>query len=52
MLATLVPGRLRIGRLDLPLAAYIVALMFSVAHWQTFLHQPFDLAIGRWATPG
>jgi membrane protease YdiL (CAAX protease family) len=47
MLTVLVPGRLRIGRLDLPVAAYIVAVMFGLAHYDSFLHQPLHLAIAQ-----
>lgn len=46
-LAVLVPGRLRIGRLDLPLSAYLVALMFGVAHWQSFTVNPFAMAAAQ-----
>jgi membrane protease YdiL (CAAX protease family) len=47
MLAVLVPGRLRIGRLDLPVAAYVVALLFGLAHYDSFLHQALNLAIAQ-----
>lgn len=47
MLVVLVPGRLRIGRLDLTLAAYIVALVFGIAHWESFLYRPLHLAIAQ-----
>jgi len=47
MLVVLVPGRLRIGRLDLPLAAYIVALIFGIAHWESFVYRPLHLAIAQ-----
>lgn len=47
MLVVLVPGRLRIGRIDLPVAAYAVALMFGLAHWQTFAVDPLHLAIAQ-----
>ncbi len=47
MLAVLVPGRLRIGRLDLPVAAYAVALMFGLAHWQSFAVDPLYRAIAQ-----
>ncbi|KQZ30007.1 MULTISPECIES: CPBP family intramembrane glutamic endopeptidase [Caulobacter] len=47
MLATLVPGRLRIGPLDLPVAAYVVALLFGLAHYDSFLHNPPHLAIAQ-----
>lgn len=47
MLVVLVPGRLRIGRLDLPVAAYIVAALFGLAHYDSFLHNPLNLAIAQ-----
>ena len=47
MLVVLVPGRLRIGALDLPVAAYIVALMFGVAHWKSFTVDPFYQAMAQ-----
>lgn len=47
MLVVLVPGRLRIGRVDLPLAAYIVALIFGIAHWESFVHRPLHLAVAQ-----
>lgn len=47
MLVVLVPGRLRIGRLDLPVAAYAVALMFGLAHWQSFVVDPLHQAIAQ-----
>lgn len=47
MLAFLVPGRLRIGRLDLPVAAYIVAFLFAVAHWKSFVVNPFHQALAQ-----
>ena len=46
-LAVLVPGRLRIGRLDLPIAAYVVALLFGLAHWQNFAVRPFYMAAAQ-----
>lgn len=46
-LAVLVPGRLRIGKLDLPIAAYIVALLFGLAHWQNFVVRPFYMAAAQ-----
>lgn len=47
MLVVLTPGRLRIGAVDLPVAAYIVALMFGLAHWKSFIVDPLHLAIGQ-----
>jgi hypothetical protein len=46
-LAVLVPGRLRVGNLDLPLAAYIVASLFGLAHWQSFTVNPFYMAAAQ-----
>lgn len=46
-LAVLVPGRVRIGRLDLPVAAFVVALLFGAAHWRTFVEDPFHTAIAQ-----
>jgi hypothetical protein len=46
-LAVMIPGRLRIGALDLPIAAYVVAAMFGVAHYESFLHSPLHLAIAQ-----
>jgi membrane protease YdiL (CAAX protease family) len=46
-LTVLVPGRVRIGRLDLPLSAYLVALLFGLAHWQSFTVQPFYMAAAQ-----
>lgn len=47
MLVVLVPGRLRIGSLDLPVAAYLVALMFVLAHWKSFTVDPFYQAMAQ-----
>lgn len=46
-LAVLVPGRLRIGALDLPVAAYFVASIFGAMHWQSFFVNPLHLAIAQ-----
>lgn len=47
MLVVLVPGRLRIGKVDLPVAAYLVALLFGLAHWETFVVDPLHTAIAQ-----
>jgi uncharacterized protein len=47
MLVVLVPGRLRIGRVDLPVAAYIVSFLFGIAHWESFVVDPLHLAIAQ-----
>jgi membrane protease YdiL (CAAX protease family) len=46
-LAVLMPGRLRMGRLDLPFSAYLVALMFGLAHWQSFTVNPLYMAAAQ-----
>lgn len=46
-LVVLVPGRLRIGAFDLPVAAFIVALLFGLAHWQSFHHNPLHQALAQ-----
>lgn len=47
MLVVLIPGRVRIGALDLPLAAYVASLLFGLAHYDSFLHNPLHLAIAQ-----
>jgi len=47
LLVVLVPGRVRIGAVDLPVAAYIVALLFALAHWQSFVVNPFHQALAQ-----
>jgi uncharacterized protein len=47
MLVALIPGRLRIGALDLPVAAYIASLLFGLAHYDNFFHAPLHLAIAQ-----
>lgn len=46
-LVVLVPGRLRIGAIDLPVAAYIVAFLFALAHWKSFVVSPFHEALAQ-----
>lgn len=46
-LVILVPGRLRIGKFDLPVAAYIVAFLFGLGHWQSFVVSPLHEAIAQ-----
>lgn len=47
LLAAFVPQRVRIGGVDLPLAAFVIAAMFAVAHWRSFLVSPFHLALAQ-----
>jgi membrane protease YdiL (CAAX protease family) len=46
-LVVMIPGRLRIGALDLPIAAYVVAALFGLAHYGSFFHSPLHRAIAQ-----
>ncbi len=47
MLTVLVPGRVRVGSVDLPLSGWIVALLFGLAHYSSFLVDPLWMAIAQ-----
>jgi len=47
LLTALVPGRVRVGRLDLPVAGVLVALLFGIAHYETFFVDPLPLAMAQ-----
>lgn len=47
ILVVLVPGRFRVGPVDLPVAAPIVGLLFAVAHYHSFITDPLHLAISQ-----
>jgi membrane protease YdiL (CAAX protease family) len=47
LLAALVPGRVRVGCVDLPLAGVLVAVLFGLAHYESFLVDPLPLAIAQ-----
>ena len=47
MLTVLVPGRVRVGGVDLPLSGWIVALLFGLAHYSSFLVDPLWMAIAQ-----
>jgi len=47
LLTALAPGRVRVGRVDLPVAGVLVALLFGAAHYETFLVDPLPLAIAQ-----
>jgi uncharacterized protein len=47
MLIVLIPGRLRIGGIDLPVAAYIASLLFGLAHYDSFFRAPLHLALAQ-----
>ncbi|MBW8778866.1 MAG: CPBP family intramembrane metalloprotease [Burkholderiales bacterium] len=47
LLTALVPGRLRVGRVDLPVAGVLVALLFGAAHYDSFFVDPLPQAIAQ-----
>jgi membrane protease YdiL (CAAX protease family) len=47
MLTVLVPGRVRLGRVDVPFAGVVVGLLFSAAHYQSFLSGPLYQAVAQ-----
>ncbi len=47
LLTVLVPGRVRAGRVDLPLAGVLVAVLFGLAHCESFFASPLPLAIAQ-----
>lgn len=47
LLVAFLPQRVRVGRIDLPLAALIVAGLFAAAHWRSFVVSPFHLALAQ-----
>lgn len=49
MLTVLVPGRVRIGRFDIPFSGLVVAVLFGLAHYGSFLADPFWMAIAQQA---
>jgi membrane protease YdiL (CAAX protease family) len=47
LLTVLVPGRVRVGRVDLPVAGVLVALLFGLAHYGSFFVDPLPLAVAQ-----
>lgn len=47
LLILAIPGRIRIGAIDLPVAAYVASLLFGLAHYDNFFHSPLHLAIAQ-----
>lgn len=46
-LALFVTGRVRAGGFDVPLAGVVVALLFCLAHWRTFIADPLHMAVAQ-----
>jgi len=47
MLAALIEGRVRLGRFEVSMAGVLVALLFGVAHYATFLQAPLSRALAQ-----
>lgn len=47
LLVLAILGRVRIGAIDLPIAAYVASLLFGLAHYDNFFHSPLHLAIAQ-----
>lgn len=47
MLVVLTPGRVRMGRFEIPVAGVLVALLFGVAHYDSFLRGPLNIAVAQ-----
>jgi hypothetical protein len=46
-LAATMPGRIRFGRFEMNRAGVIVALLFALLHWTSFLTRAWPLALGQ-----
>lgn len=47
MLVVLTPGRVRVGAFEIPVAGVFVALLFGLAHYDSFRHNPLHLAVAQ-----
>jgi membrane protease YdiL (CAAX protease family) len=47
LLVVLTPGRIRMGRFEIPIAGVFVALLFGLAHYDSFFQSPLHLAIAQ-----
>lgn len=47
MLTVLTPGRVRAGRFEIPISGVIVAVLFALAHYKSFIYSPLHLAISQ-----
>ena len=46
-LGLFVPGRMRLGSFEVPLAGVVVALLFAAAHYQSFFHDRLAMAVAQ-----
>ncbi|MFJ2988231.1 CPBP family intramembrane glutamic endopeptidase [Collimonas sp. NPDC087041] len=47
MLTVLIPGRLRLGRFEIPISGVIVSLLFGAAHYNSFFVDPLYQAVAQ-----
>ena len=47
LLVVLTPGRIRMGAFEIPVAGVFVALLFGLAHYDSFIHNPLHLAVAQ-----
>lgn len=47
LLAVFIPGRVRLGRFEISMAGVLVALLFGLAHYQSFVSDPLSQAIAQ-----
>lgn len=47
LMVVAVPGRVRAGRFEVPVGGVIVALLFGVAHYESFYEDPLHLAVAQ-----
>jgi membrane protease YdiL (CAAX protease family) len=47
LLGLFVPGRVRAGDFEVPLAGVVVAVLFGAAHYQSFWKDPLAMAVGQ-----
>jgi hypothetical protein len=46
-LGLFVPGRMRLGNFEVPLAGVVVAVLFGAAHYQSFFHDRLAMAVAQ-----
>lgn len=47
MLVVLTPGRVRLGSFEISMGGVLVSVLFGLAHYDSFLHNPLHLAIAQ-----
>lgn len=47
MLVVLTPGRVRLGSFEISMGGVLVSVLFGLAHYDSFLHNPLHLAVAQ-----